>query len=118
ICNYVLVGIWIINETLSVKNKKSGLRPLAQKLQTVTLAIKNHLICLKDQLTRLKDLFKDDVENSDTILLCIKSEPHVEFCNDEENIPFIKVILDKIKTNWKNSILNLIKEIESKIESI
>ncbi|CAG8765236.1 10177_t:CDS:10, partial [Cetraspora pellucida] len=117
ICNYTLIGLGILNETLSVKNKKSGLRALAQKLQNMSLTIKNHLLYLKKQLSCLKELFKNDIEDSDQILLYIKSEPHVEFCDEEENISFIREILGKMKTNWQNNILNMIKEIESKVES-
>ncbi|CAG8810911.1 14622_t:CDS:2, partial [Racocetra persica] len=117
ICNYALIGFGLLNETLSVKHKKSGLRALAQKVQNMSLTIKNHLTSLKKQLSCLKELFKNDVEDSDQILLYIKSEPHVEFCDEEESIPLIREILGKIKTNWQNNILNMIKEIESKVET-
>ncbi|CAG8631888.1 16374_t:CDS:10, partial [Dentiscutata heterogama] len=110
-CNYSLIGIGALNETINVKNKKSGLRALAQKLQNMSLTIKNHLIYLKKQLICLKELFKNE-EDCDKILLYIKSEPHVEFCDEEENVPFIKEILEKVKTNWKDNFHNMIKEIE------
>ncbi|CAG8816054.1 27350_t:CDS:2, partial [Dentiscutata erythropus] len=57
------------------------------------------------------ELFKNE-EDCDKILLYIKSEPHVEFCDEEENVPFIKEILEKVKTNWNDNIQNMIKEIE------
>ncbi|RIB07256.1 N-acetyltransferase B complex non catalytic subunit-domain-containing protein [Gigaspora rosea] len=116
-CNYALIGIGVLNETLNVKNKKSGLKALAQKLQNMSLTIKNHFTYLKKQLICLNELFKNDEEDCDKILLYIKSEPHVEFCDEKESVPFVKEILGKINTNWKNNIQNMIKEIDSKFES-
>ncbi|CAG8506678.1 17373_t:CDS:10, partial [Racocetra fulgida] len=95
-----------------IQNGQKGISVNAQKLQNMSLTIKNHLTSLKKQLSCLNELFKNDVEDCDQILLYIKSEPHVEFCDEEESIPFIREILGKIKTNWQNNILNMIKEIE------
>ncbi|CAG8456138.1 2370_t:CDS:10 [Gigaspora rosea] len=89
----------------------------AQKLQNMSLTIKNHFTYLKKQLICLNELFKNDEEDCDKILLYIKSEPHVEFCDEKESVPFVKEILGKINTNWKNNIQNMIKEIDSKFES-
>ncbi|RIA93418.1 N-acetyltransferase B complex non catalytic subunit-domain-containing protein [Glomus cerebriforme] len=113
-CNYIIIVNKIINEMLNTKNKKSANKELIQTLQVLMTSVKENLESTKKQLTGLKEKIKDEEEN---LLSYIKSENKcIEFCEEEENLSFIKEILvNKVSLSWQTSIQNMIKAIEFRI---
>ncbi|EXX68997.1 hypothetical protein RirG_099970 [Rhizophagus irregularis DAOM 197198w] len=112
-CNYIIVVNKIVNETINVKNKKSGNKELAQMLQVLSTSVKENLESTKKQLSDLNERIKDGKEN---LFSCIKSENNIEFCKDNENLSFINAILtDKVSLSWQSSIESMIQAIGFRI---